>query len=270
MRGILKEGHLKKRVYEIIEKAKEGDIASRIFDYSILGLISLTVISIIIESYNNLSLTYSKQLWYFEIFSIIIFTIEYGLRIWTSDEMFPELSKKQARKKYVFSFMAIIDLLAILPFYLPMILPFDLRFLRIIRLTRFLRIFKLNRYSKALGLIGKIIKEKKEELLATIFIMLFIIMISSTLIYYMESEIQPESFPNIVDSFWWAIATLTTVGYGDVYPVTGFGKILASIIAISGIGLVALPTGILSSGFMEELSNKDSSHECPHCGKKIS
>ncbi len=98
--------------------------------------------------------------------------------------------------------------------------------------------------------------------------MIFIILISSTLIYYMENEVQPESFPNIVASFWWAIATLTTVGYGDIYPVTALGKILASVIAITGIGLVALPTGILSSGFMEEIQEKKE-NKCPHCGEEI-
>lgn len=260
---------MEERVYEIIEKAKSGDTESRIFDYTILLLILFTVIAIVLESYNSLAMQYNNYFNYFEVFSITVFSIEYALRIWTANQKYPELNRREAIIKYIFSFMAIVDLLAILPFYLPMILPFDLRFLRVIRLTRFFRIFKLNRYSKALTLIGKIMKEKKEELLATIFIMMFIIMISSTLIYYIESEIQPEVFPNIVASFWWAIATLTTVGYGDIYPVTALGKVLASIIALSGIGLVALPTGILSSGFMEEINNKKSDYKCPHCGEDL-
>lgn len=128
--------------------------------------------------------------------------------------------------------------------------------------------FKLNRYSKALNLIVKVFRDRKEEILVTVFIMLFIILISSTLIFYIESEVQPEKFPNIISSFWWAIATLTTVGYGDIYPITALGKVLASIIAISGIGLVALPTGIISSGFLDEIKN-DKEHICPKCGTKF-
>ena len=162
--------------------------------------------------------------------------------------------------------MAVIDLLAILPFYLPMFIPIDLRFLRMLRLTRVLRVFKLNRYSKALNSISGVMRNKKDELLTTVFLMTFIIVISSTLIYYIEHEYQPEAFPNIVESFWWAIATLTTVGYGDVFPITGLGKVLASVIALSGIGLVALPTGIISSGFM---ANIKTGKKCPHCGKDL-
>lgn len=259
---------MKKRIFEIIEKAEDGDKLSKVFDYTILLLIILTVIAIIMESYHNLSITYKKEFEIFEIISVTVFTVEYLLRVWTADFKYDNYSKLIARIKFIVSFMALIDLFAILPFYLPMIFPFDLRFLRIVRLTRLFRIFKLNRYSKALNLIVKVFKEKKEELFATVFIMLFIIMISSTLIYYIEYDVQPEAFPNIVASFWWSIATLTTVGYGDIYPITALGKVLASVIAISGIGLVALPTGILSSGFMEEI-NSDSFKVCPRCGERI-
>jgi len=149
-----------------------------------------------------------------------------------------------------------------------MIIPIDLRFLWVLRLLRLFRVFKFNRYSSALNLISKVVKRKKEELIATVFIMVFIIMISSTLIYYMENAVQPDKFPNIVASFWWAIATLTTVGYGDIYPITAIGKIFASVIAISGIGLVALPTGIISSGFMSEMK-RDKIRTCPNCGERI-
>ncbi len=256
---------MKKRIFKIIEKAEDGDVSSKIFDNAILVLIVMTVISIILESFDSLSNSYSNVFFVFEVFTVTIFTIEYLLRVWTADLKYEGKSKAISRVLYIFSFMALVDLFAILPFYLPMIIPFDLRFLRILRLTRIFRIFKLNRYSKALNLIAKVIRDKKEELLATISIMILIVLISSTLIYYAEHEIQPAGFPNIVASFWWAIATLTTVGYGDIYPVTGVGKVLSSIIAITGIGLVALPTGILSSGFMEEISRKRTI-KCPKCG----
>ncbi len=272
---------LKNRIFQIIEKATEDDKASKKFDIFIMTLIILNTIAIVLESFNSLSEKYSLYFTVFEVISVIIFTIEYLLRVWTSDLLYLySKGKLSAMLRYIFSPMAIIDLLAILPFYLPMFIPFDLRFLRMFRISRLLRLLKINRYTKALTVIINIIKSKKDELLATVFMMLFMIMISSTMMYYFENQVQPEAFPNIVASFWWAIATLTTVGYGDIYPITAMGKILASIIAVLGIGIVALPTGIISSGFMEVVTNKFKNKEikideekkemiCPHCGEKI-
>lgn len=261
---------LKRRTYELIEKAQKGDRSSRSIDITILVLIILNTISIVLESFNALYATYYYQFKIFEIVSVLIFTVEYSMRIWTADLSFPsERGKLFSVCKYMFSFMALIDLLAILPFYLPMFIPVDLRFLRMFRISRLLRILKINRYTQALSLIMKVIKDKKDELIATVFVMGFMIMISATLMYYVETEVQPEAFPNIVASFWWAVATLTTVGYGDVYPITGVGKILASITAILGIGLVALPTGIISSGFIEAMREGEKRVICPHCGEKI-
>ncbi len=152
--------------------------------------------------------------------------------------------------------MAIIDLMAILPFYLPFIIKIDLRSLRILRLVRLLRILKLNRYTKSMKVLGRVIKRKKEELIVTVFITGILMLLAASIMFYIENETQPEAFPNIIASFWWAIATLTTVGYGDIYPVTFLGKFLAGIIAFLGIGLVALPTGIISSGFIEEVESR--------------
>lgn len=264
---------IKKRTYEIIEKAQNNDKASKYFDLLILILIVSNTIAIVLESFNLLYTMYSTQFKLFEMFSVAVFSIEYILRIWTSELGFPSKKGKPGSIiKYIFSPMAIIDLLAILPFYIPMIIPIDLRFLRMFRISRLLRILKINRYTKALSLIISVIRNKKDELIATVFVMGFMIMISSTMMYYFESEVQPESFPNIVASFWWSIATLTTVGYGDIYPITVMGKLFASIIAILGIGLVALPTGIISSGFIFAITKKEkieSSEVCPHCGEII-
>lgn len=155
--------------------------------------------------------------------------------------------------KYVLSPMALIDLFAIMPFYLPMILPVDLRFLLMLSLTRLLRIFKLNRYSESLNMLGRVLKREREQFILTVFITFPILPLVSALMYNVEHEVQPEVFPNILAVFWWAVETLTTVGYGDVYPVTAMGKLLSGVIALLGIGLVALSTGILSSGLMAEL-----------------
>ena len=173
------------------------------------------------------------------------------------------------RIKYIFTPLAIIDLLAILPFYLPF-MNIDFRFIRSIRLTRLFRIAKLGRYSVALEAMNIAIKRKKEQLIITVGILLFFLLLSSSLLYYTEYEAQPDKFTSIPHAMWWGIATLTTVGYGDIYPVTTAGKIISSLIAIIGVGICALPTGIISAGFLENIrNNQESTKVCPHCGKEI-
>lgn len=259
---------IKKRVFDILERNDEKDFVANIFSVFILVLILMSMMVIILQSFSEIATKYEKAFNIFEVVTVTVFTLEYLLRLWTADLKYQQIKKYQARVKYALTFMALVDLLAIVPFYLPMFISVDLRFIRIIRLTRLLRILKLNRYSKALTLIAKVFKERKDELFSTVFIMFLVILISSTMMYYIENGVQPEAFPNIIATFQWAIATLTTVGYGDVYPITPLGKVLASIIALTGIGLVALPTGIISSGFMEEMKPKNEL-TCPHCGKKI-
>ena len=266
----------KKRTFEIIEKSQKGDILSTIFDYFIVILISLNVVSVFIETF-DLSVYLNNFLRKFEIFSIIIFTIEYILRLWTSTLLYPDKNSFIARVKYIFSFMAIIDLLSILPFYLPFFFNVDLRVLRALRLVRLLRIFKANRYTHAIQKVLFVIKNKSTELISSIFVIFILMLISSVLMYSVESPVQPEVFKNGFSGLWWAVATFTTVGYGDIYPITSIGRFLSAIIALLGIGLVAVPTGIVSSGFMEanseenedENSSDDEKHFCPYCGKKL-
>ncbi len=261
---------IKKRIYEILEKALPGDVPSKIFDIFIMSLISLNVLAVILDTVPSISESFSQFFNYFEIFSIIIFSIEYLLRVWscTLNDRFkmPIIG----RLKYLLTPMTLIDLLAILPFYIPMIIPFDLRFLRAVRLFRLFRLFKMGRYSKALQTLYVVIKNKKEELLITIFSVLILLIIASSLMYYIENTRQPDSFSSIPSAMWWGVATLTTVGYGDVYPITPIGKILGALIALLGIGLFALPAGILASGFAEYIKNDTQTKiRCPHCGKEI-
>lgn len=237
----------------------------------IYGLIVLNVVTIILQSYEGLEQQYSHYFYAFEVFTVAIFTTEYFLRIWLSDVT---KENKRERLNFAFSTMGIIDLIAILPFFLPFIFPFDLRIIRILRLFRLLRIFKLGRYSKSLKTIRYIFKETKDELSITVFVTFVLMILSSTLMYYIEHDDQPEQFASIGDAFWWAVATLTTVGYGDVYPITPLGKLLSGIIALIGIGFVALPTGIISSAFIDKIQEekKEKKKEvctCPHCGKDI-
>ena len=238
----------------------------------IYALIILNIVALILESYEELNAKYSTIFYLFEVFSVAIFTVEYLLRIWVSDKTKED---KRERLNFAFSTLGIIDLIAIIPFYLPFIFPFDLRIVRILRLFRLLRIFKLSRYSNSLKTMKYIFKETKSELSMTLFVVFVLMILSSTLMYHIEHDVQPEKFASIGDALWWSVITLTTVGFGDVYPITGLGKFLSGIIALIGIGFVALPTGIISSAFIEKiqieknLKKEKKDCNCPHCGKNI-
>ena len=260
---------IRRRVWEIVEAAKVGDKASRVFDIAILILIFTNVLAVVFGTVESVQQKYGTQLAVFETFSVIVFTVEYILRLWScvTDDRFSNNYK--GRLKFSVQIMSVIDLLAILPFYLPFV-GLDLRFVRVFRLLRIFRIAKAARYYSSLHLIQRVIVSKKEELVLTTAVMFFLLVISASLMYYCENAVQPKAFPNIPATMWWAVATLTTVGYGDVYPVTVLGKIFASVIAILGIGMFALPTGILGSGFVEEIQKKKKvKRVCPHCGKEV-
>jgi voltage-gated potassium channel len=234
----------------------------------IITLILLNVVAIVLESVASIRNQYAEFFQLFELFSVLVFTGEYILRVWTAN-LHPNYSKPVVGNiKFALTPMAIIDLLAILPFYLPY-LGVDLRLLRILRIFRIFRLFKIVRYVSALALINQVLKQKREELVVTFIFTMFLLLLSSTLMYYVEHNAQPDHFSSIPETMWWGIATLTTVGYGDIYPVTAFGKFLGGIIAIIGIGLFALPTGILASGFSDELENRKRKpgEVCPTCGK---
>jgi len=251
----------KKRLYEILEIAAIRDRISKLFDIFIMSLITLNVIAVILATVERLNLQYQYFFRIFEIFSVTIFTIEYLLRLWTCTINKNYRNSFTGRIKYIFTPYAIIDLLAILPFYLPMIIPLDLRFIRAVRLFRLFRLFKIGRYSKAVVILKKLLKDKKEELLLVIFIAFILLIIFSSLMYFIEKEAQPEAFSSIPAAMWWGITTLTTVGYGDIYPITTLGKIVGALIAFLGIGLFALPAGILGSGLVEATRKKEKGDE---------
>lgn len=260
---------IKKQVFEIIEVGTT--VPSKIFDILIISLILLNLIVVIAETF-DISDFVQKIFDVFEVVSVLIFTIEYALRVWTADLLHTDVSATKSRIKYIFSFMAIIDLLAILPFYLPFFIRIDLRALRALRVVRLLRILKINRYTSALKTIGQVFKNKASQLISSMLVVGLLMIIASVLMYNIEGTAQPDKFSNAFDSLWWAIATLTTVGYGDVYPITVAGKVLSIVIAILGIGMVAVPTGIITAGFSEILDkteNEDEKNYCPYCGHKI-
>lgn len=258
----------RKRIFEIIEKSEKGDIYSKIFDWFIIILISLNILAVVLESIQSVNAILSNFFDIFEFVSVIIFSIEIIFRLLTCDYKYPKKKFILSLIRYSLSFMAIIDFFAVIPFYLPFLFAIDLRFLRILRLIRIVRILKVQRYNKSLKLIAEVFKRKKSDLLISIFVTFLLLLFSSACMYFVEANAQPDKFPDILSSFWWAIATLTTVGYGDVFPITTLGKVLSGFIAFIGIGFVALPTGIISSGFIEIVKERQKK-TCPHCGKEL-
>ena len=203
----------------------------------------------IFESHESIRKAYGNFFYYFELLSILIFSFEYIYRISYS---FIKKGMKGS-VNYIFSFFGLIDLISILPFYLNQFINLDGRFLRILRLFRLTRIFKFGRDSNSLKLFTKALISVKEQLLFTLFLSALTILFSASAIYYLENEAQPDKFSSITESVWWATISLATVGYGDVYPITVGGKIFATIISLVGIGVVAIPTGVISASFVEEI-----------------
>lgn len=251
----------------------ENSLMGNIFDGIIIFFIIASIVQVIAETF-PLSASAKTVCSIFEIVSVAIFTIEYLLRVWTSSLMYPDKGPVRSRLRYIFSFMALIDLVSILPFYVPYVIPIDLRVLRTLRILRLFRLFKINRYVTAMSTILSVLKRKLSQLVSSILVVGLLMIISAVLMYNIENAAQPDVFSNAFDALWWSVATFTTVGYGDIFPVTVAGKILSAIIAVLGIGLVAVPTGIISSGFTESVasdhrSDPDDMSYCPHCGKKL-
>lgn len=249
-------GHARRRIFEIVEEAAPGDRASSIFDWCLIGLISLNIAAVVLETVPSIHETFATEFHWFEVFSVVIFSIEYVLRIWVAPEHpgLKRLGPLRARLRYSVSFGALIDLAAVAPFYLAAILGIDLRVLRVLRLLRFL---KLMRYSSALMTMQRVIIDERRALLAALLIMLGLLVVASTAMYYAERHAQPEVFGSIPAAMWWGLATLTTVGYGDIVPVTLVGKLIGGVVMLLGLGMFALPIGILATGFTQEVHRRE-------------
>jgi voltage-gated potassium channel len=266
----MKKG-FKNEIYSVLDASDHHNRVSRLFNTCLIVLICLNVLAVTLETVESLHKEYIKIFYYFEIFSVAVFSIEYILRVWAITDDIRYSHPVWGRLKFIITGGALIDLLAILPFYLPMVIGFDLRFVRILRLLRLLRILKISRYMQATKLITNVLKAKKEELAIAFLLIVFLMVVVSSVMFYVEHDAQPDKFSSIPSTMWWSVATLTTVGYGDMVPITILGKTLASAISILGIGLVALPAGIMASGFSEELrkSHQLNRPRCPHCGKEL-
>ena len=243
-----------RRIFEILEKGQVGDRLSLRCDLFLSILIVVNLIAVCLETIDSLFLEYKTIFVVVELVSVSIFSIEYVLRIWSRPSAPDEYGKTATSKRlgYIFSFTGIIDLLAILPSILPLLLGgVDLRWLRILRLMRLL---KFSHYSSALEDLLSAVQHERRSFAATLYLLILAILISSSLIYVFEQNVQPEHFGSIPDAMWWTVVTLTTVGYGDIVPMTVAGKLVATLTALMGVCVVALLTGIVATGFTNQVS----------------
>jgi voltage-gated potassium channel len=263
----------KTRVYEIMTVADPSDLASRVFGFFITGLIILNVIVVITLTDESLSARFERTYYYFEMAVTIIFSVEYVLRLWacTAD---PRYARPLAgRLRYAVTPMALVDLVAIVPFYVSVLAgaeAVNTTWFRAIRLFRLARLFKTSRYFQSSRIMGRVVWAKRQELVITLVTVAILLLVFSGLMWFVESKAQPDKFGSIIASLWWGVNTLSTVGFGDVVPETNLGKLISGLVALLGIALFALPAGILASGFAEELrARKHHTKTCPHCGREI-
>ncbi len=246
---------MRRRTWEVLDVGDDDDQLPKTIDLMIMGLVLGNVVAVVLESVASIHAVYQDLFIAFERVSVAAFTAEFLMRLWSVAEA-EERGRSSLRRRlnYLASPMAIVDVLAIAPFYLSAFFALDLRFLRVLRL---LRIVKLTRYSAALGRLVEVYRLQKSALTASFFVMNVAIVLSASIVYVVEHAAQPEAFGSIPAAMWWAVCTLTTVGYGDVAPITPLGKLLASGIQMVGIGMVALPTSLFASGFAHIMSRNE-------------
>ena len=245
----------RKRISSIIEVGSDWDLPSRIYDYTNAGAIIINLLASILYTFEEIRGTYGSVLILLEDITVAFFAIDYLLRVFTAGEVYDELTELHAVKKYVFSFHGVIDLMSFVPYYLPFFFPAGTVAFRMVRIVRIFRLFRINAYHDSLSVITEVISGKRQQLISSVFIILILMLASSLCMYSLEHEAQPEVFTNAFSGIWWAASTLLTVGYGDIYPITTAGKILGIVIAFLGVGMVAIPTGIISAGFVDQYSN---------------
>lgn len=241
---------VKRRIFDIIQVAKEHDRQSQMFDVFIAVVIVVNLVVTLAETFNT-CLPHMSILKAIEFVTMVIFAVEYALRIWTAEYLYPKKSMMKAKLCFVKSFYGVVDLLSFLPYFLPVFFPMGIVAFRMLRVVRIFRLFRINAYYDAFNVITDVLNDKKDQIISSVCI-IFILMIASSLcMYSLENSVQPDKFQNALSGIWWAVSTLLTVGYGDIYPVTDAGRIVGIFIAFLGVGTVAIPTGIISAGFVE-------------------
>lgn len=263
---------LRREVFRILDPQATHTLWQRGGNIAINLLILANVLAVILESVSSLRDRYAAAFDQFEAFSVLAFTLEYLLRVWTCVEQREYRHPLFGRLLYMVSPMALIDLAVILPAYWPGQGLIDLRFARILRLVRMLLVVKFARYSRTLKTFGIVFRDKRTDIALMLLLLSILVVLSSSLMYFVEQPAQPDKFSSIPAAMWWSVMTLTTVGYGDIYPITNMGKLIGGLIALIGIGFFALPAGVLAASFAEELARQRTavrSKTCPHCGGEI-
>ena len=261
----------RRKAHDLLEPGEQASPWEQAFDLTVLLMILISVGVVVMQSMPDLA-EYDAVFAQVETFAVYFFTAEYVARLWTCAEIAGYGEGWRGRLRYATSPMALVDLAAILPFYLMPLADSNTVVFRLLRVFRLVRVLKFGRYHSSIGLLGRVVLSRREELLVSLALVMALVVITSTLMYAVEHDAQPKVFSSIPASMWWGIVTLTTVGYGDVYPITALGKVVAGVSVLMGVGLFALPAGILASGFAEELARSKKAlcgKSCPHCGKEL-
>lgn len=251
---------MRKRIFLLLDAGHSEEPWARLVDVFLILLISMNVIAVVFESMPEIYKAYGPWFDAFEIFSVTVFTVEYILRVWSAVESRNPRYKSslKGRIRFILSPLALIDLIVLLPFYMSSLIGVDLRMLRALRL---LRAFRLTRYASSMNLLLQVLRDEGPVISAALFVLLMMITVAASITYLAEHKAQPEAFASIPHALWWAVVTMTTIGYGDVVPHTLIGRICASVIGIISVGMVALPAGILASGFNEALHQRRRKYE---------
>ena len=264
----MSEHPIRRRTYELFAPRLGGRVGVFV-DWAIITLIALNILAVMFETVDPIAAAYARELYLFELVSVAIFSVEYLARLWASVEAREFEGPISGRLRFASRPLMLVDLVAIAPFYIAAVFAIDLRFMRALRLVRIFRLLKIARYSASLRSFGFVLRKQKEKLAVAAFVDVLVLVLAASAMYQLEHAAQPEQFSSIPATLWWGAVTLTTVGYGDMYPITPEGQFAGAIIAIFGIGLFALPASILAAGFIEELQEQNEPVLCPHCGEPI-
>ncbi len=242
----------RKRIFEIIEIGSPEDYPSRIYDFINLFTIVINLVVSTMYTFNSMEAKYGDRLLLIESITVVFFAFDYFLRIFTARYLRPKLSESRALFRYMISFTGLADMLSFLPYYLPIFFPSGAVAFRMFRVMRIFRLFRITAYYDSVNVITEVISSKKQQLLSSVFIIFVLMLASSLCMYSLENPAQPDVFSNAFSGIWWSVSTLLTVGYGDIYPITNAGKIFGIVITFLGVGMVAIPTGIISAGFVDQ------------------
>ena len=264
----MSEHPIRRRTYELFAPRLGGRVGVFV-DWAIITLIALNILAVMFETVDPIAAAYARELYLFELVSVAIFSVEYLARLWPSVEAREFEGPISGRLRFASRPLMLVDLVAIAPFYIAAVFAIDLRFMRALRLVRIFRLLKIARYSASLRSFGFVLRKQKEKRAVAAFVDVLVLVLAASAMYQLEHAAQPEQFSSIPATLWWGAVTLTTVGYGDMYPITPEGQFAGAIIAIFGIGLFALPESILAAGLIDELQEQNEPVLCPHCGEPI-